>query len=103
VKITLQRIEAQSYNSSRSARHRPTAYRVLADGVEIGRVFSRSRESWRTLSSGVRYSFRGYSRTWHVEAVNGETTFAYQRQDAVAALVRIASASPPPPERESSA
>lgn len=43
-------------------------YPVLIDGVTIGTVRSRRTESWRQLSSGVRYSMRGKPKHWEAEA-----------------------------------
>lgn len=57
--------------------------------VKIGTVALTKRESWRTTPTGVRYSFRGYSRTWRATLPNGHVIeqFARSRRDAARALV----------------
>lgn len=46
-----------------------TEYEVILDGVVVGTVAKRYRESWRQLPSGVRYGMRGHTVQWDTSAV----------------------------------
>jgi hypothetical protein len=86
--VTFEAIEAPSYNHAVNDKRKPTAYRVLHNGVEIGKVYSRSEESWGK-SGRIRTIMRGYSRTWKAVLPNGESNkLHYTRESAVEWLIR---------------
>lgn len=61
--ITLRKVPADSYQHAPGDKRNPTRYEVLVDGALIGRVESRSSESWRK-SGRIRTSMIGYAREW---------------------------------------
>lgn len=69
----------------------PTHYEVTDQyGRVLGTVHSMSSESWRQMRSGIRYGFRGYSRTWEAIAPDGTNcgTHHWTRANAAWALER---------------
>lgn len=86
--LTFHRIDVDSYQHAVGDSKPPTAYEVYDGDRFLGKVRSRSRESWRQLPSGVRYGFRGYARNW--EAINTEGrsvgNYFYQRGEAAEQL-----------------
>jgi hypothetical protein len=96
--IVLRQVPAQPGQNVSSDRRTPTRYEVRADGVKIGTVYSKSKESWDTTSNGrIRTRMRGYSRTWGAvaPASDGRSPvrlgeWYYSRKRAVDALVEHA-------------
>ena len=68
----------------------PRAYDVYegAGMALLGSVHSASEASYRTMPSGVRYGFRGYSRSWWALDPHGTTVLrgALSREQAARAL-----------------
>ena len=68
----------------------PHAYRVEVEGVPVGEVYQRTRETCRHLSSGVRYNIR-HSLKWYYCPAGEcfDTMISHDtRQQATDALLR---------------
>jgi hypothetical protein len=88
-RISLTQVNARPTHAVGDPRS-PTRYQVCANDEAVGYVFSRSSESWGTSSNGrIRTTFRGYSRSWGADYVDGTlvTKWACSRRRAVKDLI----------------
>lgn len=61
-------------------------YDVFLDGDPIGWVESRREESWRQMSSGVRYSKRGNPKSWAAHSADSGFEGNHYMSRAAAAI-----------------
>lgn len=93
--VTLNQIEAQSYQQAVDDTRKPTRYEVLVDGIKVGEVWTQSNPSYRAnRGSRLLGARNGFSREWEGSVVGDwrwKTRYNRSRTNAVAEVVKKAS------------